>query len=43
MWDSLAESKAAPFATRRWASSGIIICSSSKFNVSINLFLNSER
>lgn len=37
------ESKAAPFATRRWASSGTIISSSFKFSVSINLFLSSGK
>ena len=37
------ESRAAPVATKRWASFGIIISSSFNFRVSINLFLNSER
>ena len=37
------ESRAAPVATKRWASSGTIISSSFKFRVLINLFLSSER
>ena len=40
---SSSESKAAPVATKRWASSGIIISPSFSSRVSINLFLNSER
>ena len=37
------ESNAAPLATNRCASSGIITSSSFKFNVYINLFLNSDK
>ena len=37
------ESKAAPFATRRWASSGIIVSSGVNFKVSINLCLSSDK
>ena len=37
------ESSAAPFATKRCASSGTIISSGFKFKVSINLFLNSDK
>ena len=37
------ESRAAPVATKRWASSGIITSFSCNFKVSINLFLSSER
>ena len=40
---SLRESRAAPLATKRWASSGIIISLLVKFNVWINLFLNSDK
>ena len=36
-------SKHAPFATSKCASSGTIVCSGVKCNVSINLFLNSDK
>ena len=37
------ESRAAPLATNKWASSGTITSSGVKFSVSINLFLNSGK
>ena len=37
------ESIAAPFATKRCASSGTIICSGVKCSVSIKRFLNSDK